>query len=77
MLEGDRTSPVLLHYVGYGYAKRGCPVWLVDGIQRWKNLYPDRLLVTMFHELHASGTPPWTSSFWLSPLQKNLVTRLA
>jgi hypothetical protein len=77
LLEGDRTSPVLLHYVGYGYAKRGCPVWLVDGIQLWKNLYPDRLLVTMFHELHASGTPPWTSSFWLSPLQKNLVTRLA
>ena len=34
LLECDRTSPVLLHYVGYGYAKRGCPVWLVDGIQR-------------------------------------------
>jgi hypothetical protein len=77
LLEGDRTSPVLLHYVGYGYAKRGCPVWLVNGIQRWKNLYPDRLFVTMFHELHVSGTPPWTSSFWLSPLQKNLVIRLA
>ncbi|WP_103668170.1 hypothetical protein [Pseudanabaena sp. BC1403] len=76
-LEGDRTSPVLLHYVGYGYANRGCPVWLIKGLQRWKNLYPDRILVTMFHELYASGTPPWTSSFWLSPLQKKLVTRLA
>jgi hypothetical protein len=30
----------------------------------------------MFHELYASGAP-WTSSFWLSPLQKNLAARLA
>jgi hypothetical protein len=75
LLEGDRNSPVLLHYVGYGYAKRGCPIWLVDGIQRWKNLYPQRSLVTMFHEIYASGLP-WQSSFWLSPLQKNIATRL-
>lgn len=77
LLSSDLTSPVLLHYVGYGYANRGCPVWLVDGIQRWENLQPDRILVTMFHELYASGTPPWTSSFWLSPLQKKIATRLA
>jgi hypothetical protein len=30
----------------------------------------------MFHETYASG-PPWTSSFWLSPLQKNLAARVA
>jgi hypothetical protein len=30
----------------------------------------------MFHELYASGYPPWTSSFWLSPLQKSLAVRL-
>jgi hypothetical protein len=77
LLESDHTSPVLLNYVGYGFANRGCPVWLVDGLQRWKTLSPNRALVTMFHELYASGTPPWTSSFWLSPLQKNLVARLA
>ncbi|MFM5998459.1 MAG: glycosyltransferase family 1 protein [Dolichospermum sp.] len=70
------SSPVLLHYVGYGYAKRGCPIWLVDGLQRWKSLYPKSNLVTMFHELYASGYPPWTSSFWLSPLQKSLAVRL-
>jgi hypothetical protein len=76
LLECDRNSPVLLHYVGYGYAKRGCPVWLVDGLEHWKNLYPLRSLVTMFHELYASSYLPWQSSFWLSPLQKNLTTRL-
>jgi hypothetical protein len=69
------SSPVLLHYVGYGYAKRGCPVWLVDGLQRWKSLYPKSNLVTMFHEISASG-PPWTSAFWLSSLQKDLAARL-
>ncbi|OUL30809.1 hypothetical protein BV375_13445 [Nostoc sp. 106C] len=76
LLSGDRTSSILLHYVGYGYANRGCPVWLVDGLQRWKNLFPERSLITMFHEISASG-PPWTSAFWLSPVQKNLAARLA
>lgn len=76
LLSGDRTSSILLHYVGYGYANRGCPVWLVDGLQRWKNLFPKRSLITMFHEISASG-PPWTSAFWLSPVQKNLAARLA
>lgn len=69
-------ASVLLHYVGYGYAQRGCPVWLVDGLQRWRTTGVNRFLVTMFHELYAFG-PPWTSSFWLSPLQKNLARHLA
>jgi hypothetical protein len=76
LLPSDRFSTILLHYVGYGYAKRGCPVWLLDGLERWKNLYPSRRLITMFHEVYASG-PVWTSSFWLSQLQKNLAARLA
>ena len=66
---------VLLHYEGYGYATRGCPLWLVNALEQWRN-ENNRRLVTMFHELYASG-PPWTSSFWLSPLQKRLVARLA
>lgn len=68
-------TPILLHYVNYGYAKRGCPVWLVDGLQSWQAQYSNRSLVTMFHETFAFG-PPWTSSFWLSPLQRNLAARL-
>jgi hypothetical protein len=69
-------SIVLLHYGGYGYATRGCPVWLVDGLQQWRNESNGSFLITMFHELFASG-PPWTSAFWLSPLQRNLAARLA
>ena len=67
---------VLLHYGGYGYATRGCPVWLVDGLQQWRNETKHRFLITMFHEMYAWG-PPWTSAFWLSPLQRNLTARLA
>jgi hypothetical protein len=55
--------PVLLHYVGYGYEKRGCAS-------------PKQRLVTFFHELYALG-PPWRSSFWVSPLQQGLAVKLA
>lgn len=74
--EQQQQTTILLHYVNYGYAKRGCPVWLVDGLQRWRNASINRFVVTMFHEVYASG-PPWASSFWLSPLQRNLAVRVA
>ena len=77
VLSSEPPTPVLLHYVGYGYAKRGCPVWLVDGLQRWHATAVHPSLVTMFHEVYAYGRPPWTSSFWLSPLQRTLAARLA
>lgn len=75
-LSENLSAPVLLHSVGYGYDRRGCPRWLVKGLQHWRNLYPNLSLVTMFHEISAFG-PPWTSAFWLSSLQKNLVGKLA
>lgn len=74
--EPNEVEQVLLHYEGYGYATRGCPVWLVEAVEQWRHASDKRLLVTMFHELYANG-PPWTSSFWLSGVQKNLTTRLA
>lgn len=70
-------STVLLHYVGYGYAQRGCPFWLVDGLQHWRTASSNHHLVTMFHELYYGSRFPWTSTFWLSPWQRNLVARLA
>jgi len=75
-VDSDTFEQVLLHYEGYGYAQRGCPVWLVTALERWRQEKNERRLITMFHELYATG-PPWTSSFWLSPLQRNLATRLA
>ncbi|XWK91362.1 MAG: hypothetical protein U7127_15325 [Phormidium sp.] len=69
-------STILLHYVCYGYALRGCPFWLINGLQQWRSAKSDRSLVTMFHETYAFG-PPWTSAFWLSQVQKYLLARLA
>jgi hypothetical protein len=71
------ASPkILLQYVGYGYAPRGCPVWLVDGLRQWQRSRNKGILVTMFHELYATGYPIWSSAFWTEPIQKYLVARL-
>jgi hypothetical protein len=70
------ATPVLLHYVGYGYQKRGAPVWLLRGVESWLRKGAGRRLAVFFHELYAFG-PPWRSSFWLSPLQRWICARLA
>jgi hypothetical protein len=73
------VEAVLLHYVNYGYHPRGCPLWLIDGVKRWRAAgagRQGRRLVTLFHEVYASG-PPWSSSFWLSPVQRRLAAELA
>ena len=73
----DGSGVVLLHYVPYGYANRGCPFWLVDALEQWKRAAgsSSRLLL-LFHEVYASG-PPWSSAFWTSPFQQRLAARLA
>jgi hypothetical protein len=70
------SERVLLHYVGYGYARRGCPTWLIAGLETWYKKSPEANLVTMFHELYANGAI-WSSAFWTSPLQQSLFKRLA
>jgi len=71
-----KGAAVLVHYANYGYQRRGCPVWLVEGIARWRRRSPDGRLVTAFHEVYASGSP-WQSSFWLLPRQRRLAATLA
>jgi hypothetical protein len=71
------SERVLLHYVGHGYAPRGCPLWLVQGLEAWRGGGEQRSLVTMFHELYAWGEPFWSSAFWTAPFQRQLTTRLA
>lgn len=66
---------VLLHYVGHGYEKRGCPLWLVRALERWKQTNRARLIV-LFHEVSGTG-PIWTSGFWTAGLQASLAKRLA
>jgi hypothetical protein len=75
-LQEFEAETVLLHYSGYGYAPRGAPFWLVERIERWKKLRAHHRLIVMFHETWASGLP-WQSAFWLSPMQKWCVARVA
>lgn len=74
--ERPSFTHVVLHYVSYGYAARGCPWWLVRAVETWRRAAAAGRLVTVFHEVHASG-PPWTSAFWLAPVQRSLARRLA
>jgi hypothetical protein len=70
-LSAEPPVAVVLHFSGYGYQKRGVPLWLVEGIRSWRRRARHVPLVTIFHELYASGRP-WQSAFWLSPLQKHI-----
>lgn len=64
----------IIHYSGYGYAKRGAPEWLIS----WLKTQRPRInkLGIWFHEIYATGSP-WSSAFWLSPVQRNIARRLA
>jgi hypothetical protein len=73
---GGDIDILLLHYVGYGYAKRGCPLWLVAALRQWRKAKSSRRLVTMFHEVYASSNRPWSSQFWTSSIQKKIATDL-
>ena len=73
--EGEFDA-VILHMSPYGYQKRGVPFWLADGWRQLSRLKKGPRLITMFHELHASGSL-CTSAFWLQPLQKRLLRTVA
>jgi len=74
--EAEGRAAVLLEYSGYGYARRGAPWWLARGLRQvcGTDGVP---LVTMFHEISASNWKPWTSTFWLSPVQSWIARRIA
>ena len=66
----QKYDHVLLHYVNYGFQKRGIPFRLLSILRALRKRRHGKL-ITIFHELYDSG-PPWTSAFWLQPLQIHL-----
>jgi hypothetical protein len=65
---------VVLQMSGYGFSKRGAPLWLLREIEmRRKEI---NKFGVFFHELYAFG-PPWKKTFWVSPAQRYVVRRLA
>src|SRR5437773_8867160 len=69
------VKALILHYVNYGYQRRGLPFSLVTALRQRRQSCSGRFLV-IFHELFASG-PPWKSEFWLEPLQKKIARDIA
>lgn len=65
---------IYLQYSGYGYAKRGAPLWMLHYLRSRRPKI--KHLGVFFHELFAFG-PPWSSAFWLSPLQRSVAAGLA
>lgn len=66
---------IACHYVGFGYAKKGVPFWLLNGLRQSRSRNAP-VLLSIFHEFAASG-PLWSSSFWTAPAQRNLCVSLA
>jgi GNAT superfamily N-acetyltransferase len=71
-------SSIVLQYVLHGYAKKGCPFWLIEALEEWKKKKRSNRLVSMFHEIYSMGpgVVPWNTDFWLLPWQKQLAKRL-
>jgi hypothetical protein len=67
--QAPHSLALLLHYSGYGYAKRGAPFWLLRAMRHFRCEHPSVPWMTMFHEVAASG-PINTSAFWMRPKSK-------
>ncbi|WP_415243479.1 hypothetical protein [Zhongshania sp.] len=65
---------VFLQYSGYGYSRRGAPLWLLNQLRLNRHLI--RRLGIFFHELYAFGSP-LSSAFWLSPAQRYIAKELS
>lgn len=71
-----RCDAIIVQYSCYGFQKRGVPFHLVRAIRRLRALKPDLPVLTMFHELAATGRIT-TSAFWFGRIQRYLIAQLA
>ncbi len=73
---GTELTPLLLHFSPYGYQKRGYPLWLEHTLEGWDERQFKTLNI-VFHELEVNCWRPWSSAFWISALQRNLISHVA
>lgn len=66
---GNAVDILILHYVGYGFARNGAPFWLIRTVGQWKRNNPKIKIAVIFHELYCVA-PAWRRSFYLSLMQK-------
>ena len=75
LLENTSSKEVILHFSGYGYASRGLCFNLIRSLEKWKQISKSRKLITIFHEIYATG-PIYRMSYWTSLPQKYLAKKL-
>ena len=66
---------ILLQYSGYGFARRGAPLWLALAVRRLRKEKRLPPLHVMFHELWIRGAVT-TSSFWNCFVQRWIIQQL-
>jgi hypothetical protein len=71
----DNPEWILLQYEFYQFHSKGCPVWLIDGLKKWKQGGKHRKIAIMFHELY-TYTIPRRREILLRPYQMHLVKTL-
>ncbi len=74
--QAGEFQAVVLHLSTYGFQKRGVPLWLASAWRQISQMPGRPRLITMFHELYASGSVR-SSAFWLQPLQKWVLRAVA
>jgi len=74
--KADRYAAIVLHYVNYGYSRKGVPLWLPPTLHRLQQTSGARQ-ITVFHELYASRSSWRQSAFWLRPLQVRVACSVA
>lgn len=74
-LVSSGLNNILLHYVNYGYQKKGVPYYLPLVLNRIKKEFKEVKIIINFHELYAKGNFP-SSSFFLHSLQKRIFKML-
>jgi hypothetical protein len=72
----SKSLPLLLHFSPYGYQKRGYPLWLQRTLEGWDEVRKGTLNI-VFHELEVHSSRPWSSAFWVSPLQRSMISHIA
>jgi hypothetical protein len=71
LLEKSNCKDIILHYSPYGYATWGLCLSLIQSIKKWKKRRKERRVITVFHEIYATG-PIYRASFWTYLIQKYL-----
>ena len=69
------AQAVVLQLSGYGYAANGAPFWLGRALRAIRDLPRRPRVITMFHELYASG-PVTSKAFWRRLPQQMALRRI-